>query len=140
MRRIGIALVAGGIGGLIVLGVGGRVLMRALTITTEEAARFSVEGTLQVIGAGTGWGALTGPMLLAFRQLRPQLGSATGAAFGVAVLLLAFLAVGLIAGFDGGIVAPRAFIAASAVAFPALFVLHGIVADSLAERWWDRAR
>lgn len=51
-RQIGVTLVAGVAGGLVVLGMGGRVLMALLTLTTEEPARFTVVGTLQVAGAG----------------------------------------------------------------------------------------
>ena len=122
-RQIGVTLVAGVAGGLVVLGMGGRVLMALLTPTTEEPARFTVVGTLQVVGAGAAWGALTGPVLLVLRSTSRR---ASGVILGVVALLSAFSVVFSLAGFDGGIVAPPKFIVGAAILFPALFVAHGV--------------
>jgi len=56
-------LVAAAIGA-IVLGVGGRVLMRIIALATGSGGAFSLEGTLGVLAAGFLYGALGGLILV----------------------------------------------------------------------------
>ena len=75
-------------------------------------------------------------MVLAFDGLRARW--AAGLMFGTVVLGSAILAVGLVAGFGGRIVAPPVFIILSAVGFPILFLAHGVMVDVLVRRWRGR--
>jgi hypothetical protein len=45
------------------LGVGGRVLMRAIALATGTPAGFSLGGSLEVVAAGALYGALSGALL-----------------------------------------------------------------------------
>ncbi len=134
-RLVAVAAVAGLLAGTLVLGIGGRLAMRAVAYADPAPTRFTWLGALQVLGAGAVWGTVTGPLVLAFDGLRARLGGATGLAFGAVVLGSAVLAVELVAGFGGRIVAPPAFIILSAVVFPILFLAHGVMVDVLV-RWW----
>jgi hypothetical protein len=69
-HRVVIAAVAGLVAGTLVLGVGGRLAMRAIAYTEPAPPRFTGLGTLQVLGAGAAWGAVTGPALLVLDGLR----------------------------------------------------------------------
>jgi hypothetical protein len=132
-------LAAGLLGGLVVLGVGGRIAMRIVAYTTPEPERFTLTGTLTVLGVGAAWGALTAPLLLLARpSLRDR--QWLGPAFGAVVLGLALVLPGLALLSGGRLVAPAAFIVASAILFPALFLLHGTLVVWLARRWEPDAR
>lgn len=120
-------LLAGFVAGLVVLGIGGRLLMRGLAYVTPEAPRFTLAGTLQVIGAGAVWGAVTAPLLripAGSLSVRPRV---AGALHGVIVLVLAVLLFLAVTGGGGRIVAPVSFVVLSAVLFPLLFIVHGMV-------------
>jgi hypothetical protein len=134
-KLVAITVLLGFATGLLVLGIGGRVVMRVLTVTLEEPPRFTIVGTLEVIGAGGAWGALTGPVLLLLDRMRAHVDWAVGPTFGALVLILAFLAVGLVLGFGGRIVAPTTFILLAAILFPALFLVHGVAVEVLVTRW-----
>lgn len=134
-RGAAIAAVAGLLAGALVLGIGGRLAMRVVAHAEPAPPRFTWLGTLQVLAAGTAWGAVTGPVLLAFDGLRAHWRWATGLMFGAVVLGLAALVVGSVVGLGGRIVAPPAFIILSAVVFPILFLAHGVVVDLLVRRW-----
>jgi hypothetical protein len=134
-RLVAVAAVAGLLAGALVLGIGGRLAMRAVAYADPAPTRFTWIGTLQVLGAGAAWGAVTGPVLLVFDGLRARLRWTTGLVFGAVVMVLAVLGVGLVAGFAGRIVAPPVFILLTAVVFPMLFLAHGVLVDVLARRW-----
>lgn len=134
-HRVVIAAVAGLVAGTLVLGVGGRLAMRAIAYTEPAPPRFTWLGTLQVLGAGAAWGAVTGPALLVLDGLRARWHWATGLVFGAVVLGLAALFVGSVLGFGGRIVAPPAFIILSAVVFPILFLAHGVMVNLAVRRW-----
>lgn len=137
MLRTMRVVLAGLVAGFLVLGVGGRIAMRLTAFTAPEPPQLTVAGTAQVLLAGAAWGAVTAPLLLLMDGLRPRLRWGVGLIFGVLVLVLAGLAVGLVLGMSGRIVAPPAFIVLSAVLFPGLFVLHGVGTDWLLH-WWMR--
>jgi hypothetical protein len=138
-RTIVAATLAGLVAGLAVLGVGGRIVMRLLTVTLEEPAKFTVLGSLEVIGAGAAWGALTGPILLALDGFRVHVGRGVALLFGIIVLALAFVSLGVVLAFDG-IVAPKAFIVLAAVLFLALFLVHGVAVELMLTRWRKQSR
>jgi len=127
---------AGFVSGLIVLGVGGRVAMRVLAFLTLEESNVTLFGTLGIIAAGAAWGFLTAPgLLLLGTEGDPKRSGSVGVLFGLFVLVPATLLFGAFSGFEGPIVAPRSFIVASSVVFPALFVVHGLLVVRLEARW-----
>lgn len=134
-RRVALAALVGFLAGSVMLGLGGRLAMRAVAYTEPAPPRFTWLGTLQVVAAGAVWGGLTGPVLLAFDSVRARWRWITGLAFGAVVLGLAALVVALAVGRGGQVVAPPAFIILSAVLFPILFLVHGMVVDVLVTRW-----
>lgn len=92
-QHLAIAVGAGALAGLLILGVGGRLAMRIVAYTTPGPERYTLAGTLQVIGVGTAWGALTAPVLSFLQRSnlrnRPWLGLLFGAiALSLAALLL----------------------------------------------------
>lgn len=132
-RQLVLACIAGLVSGLLILGLGGRTLMRLLAFTTPEDPRFSWAGTLQIIALGGVWGTLTGPLVL---LTRPRLENwFAGALFGLLVLLPAAVVFAIFSGFTGEIVAPASFLWLGAHTFPTLFMLHGLAVSSLVSRW-----
>lgn len=133
-QQILASVTAGLVSGLIILGVGGRVLMRLLAFTTPENPRFTWFGTVQIIVLGAAWGLLTGPLILVVRS---RLGRARLIAlvFGLSVFVPAAVPFLLFSGFSGPIVAPASFLWFSAFTLPALFVLHGMAVHTLCCRW-----
>lgn len=133
-NRVAVALAAGLVSGTLVLGLGGRALMRLLAFTTPEAPRFTWLGSVQVLAAGAVWGALTGPLLLLFRSLKTGR-SVQGTLLGLLVLAVALPPFFILSGFRGTLVAPASFLWLSSITFPALFALHGVLARRLYSRW-----
>jgi len=133
-RQVPPVILAGAIAGFLVLGVGGRLLMRAVAFTAAEAPRFSLGGTLEVVGLGMLWGAVTAPLLLlAGRAQRDR--RLAGVIHGLLVLAAAVAVFFLLTGGGGRVVAPPLFIVSSAVLFPLLFVAHGCTVHVLVVRW-----
>lgn len=120
--------------GLLVLGVGGRTLMRFLAFITPELPRFTFIGTLVIIGAGAAWGGLTAPLLMVLARWRPRSRRIFGLLFGLIVMMLALILFIPLSGFDGRIVAPRLFIVGTIVLFPPLFIVHGIVLGAITRK------
>lgn len=56
--------------GAIVLGIGGRVLMRIIALANGSAGGFSIAGSLEVVAAGALFGALGGLVLLILDRAR----------------------------------------------------------------------
>ncbi len=129
-HRIRASAMAGLASGLVVLGIGGRLLMRLLAVVTPEDPHFTWSGTLEVLAIGAAWGLLTGPLILVLgtRLRRPHL---IGPVFGLVAFGLALVPFLLFSGFGGPIVAPPALLWLGALTFPALFVLHGMAAQAL---------
>ncbi len=125
---------SGAISGLLVLGLGGRILMRALAFTLEEGPAFTIVGSLEVLALGTIWGALTAPLLVLIRRCATARTRTAGLLHGVAVLALAIVTSLLVTG-GGDIVAPRLFIVLGAILFSLLFLAHGVKVAALSARW-----
>ena len=128
-KHILFLVLAGFVVGLVVLGIGGRVLMRLLALITPEPPRFTLSGTAQIIGTGAAWGGVTAPLLMALARWRPRFGRAFGSFYGLVVMTPALVVFVLFSGFGGTIVAPPLFIAGTVVLFPLLFILHGLVLE-----------
>jgi hypothetical protein len=60
LPTVGRAALAGLVSGAIVLGVGGRVLMRIIAIALHGSGGFSLGGSLEVVAAGALFGTLGG--------------------------------------------------------------------------------
>jgi hypothetical protein len=129
-------ILAGFLAGFLVLGLGGRVVMRILAYTTPAAPRFTIAGTLQVIALGAIWGGLTAPVW----QLLSSLPSRwiRVVTYGSVALGLAGLALALLATFGGRVVAPLGFLVLGAVLFPLLFLAHAGLLEWLVTRWSPR--
>jgi hypothetical protein len=133
-QRIATAVLAGLVCGFVILGVGGRVAMRVVGLTTPEPARFSLVGTLQVVGLGTVWGGVTAPLFLFLESSRRLRGYGVSLVFGGMVLGLAVLTLFAVLGPGGSVKAPPAFIILSALLFPILFLVHGVGVAWLVQR------
>lgn len=132
-RAIADAALAGVVVGLLVLGVVGRGLMRLLAFTTPEDPRFTWIGTFEILGLGASWGALTGPLILPLRR-RSLPAWTVGPTFGLIVFVAAAIPFALYSGFGGTLVAPDLLLWLGGLAFPILFLLHGIAVDRVISR------
>src|SRR6266550_1418097 len=63
------AVLAGAAVGTLVLGVGGRMVMRAIAQVTEQGVYFTLGGSMTVIGAGAAFGAVGGTLFVLSRWL-----------------------------------------------------------------------
>ena len=133
--RFAIAAAAGFVSGVAVLGIGGRIMMRAVAYTTPEPERLTLGGTLEVLAVGAAWGVITAPLILLLQRPAMRGRRWLGPSFGVVVLAPLILVLLVASAAGGRIVAPGAFIVASAVLFPSLFLVHGAAAMWLARRW-----
>lgn len=139
-EHLAIAVTAGTLAGLAVLGVGGRIAMRIVAYTTPEPQRFTLAGTLRVIGVGTGWGAITAPILIPLQTSALRNRRWLGLVFGAIALGFASLPLLVTLAFGGRLVAPVAFIVASAGLFSGLFLAHGAAVVWLVRHWAQRIR
>ncbi len=123
-RRFVIALLAGAGGGLVFLGVGGRIAMRVIAILAAQAPGFSVGGTLDVVLLGGLWGAPGGPIALVLERFvtRPRL--LRGVVLGGIGFAASMLTVGR--ELDGPVRGPGVWPIAVALC-AALFLAYGIV-------------
>ena len=132
-HRLRMVILAGLLAGMLILGLGGRLVMRILAYTTLTPPRFTAAGSLQVLAAGTAWGGVTAPLWLLLERLRsPRL---RGLAFGALVLGLAAIGFAVLAAVSGPLVAPLVFRLLGAFLFVLLFLGHGWLVDWLATRW-----
>lgn len=83
-----VALIVGGALGALVLGAGGRVVMRIIAIQGGGAGDFSVGGTLNVVAAGAGYGLGGAVLFMLVRLVFPARRWARGLAFWVVVTLV----------------------------------------------------
>lgn len=121
-------LLVGAALGAIVLGIGGRVLMRIIAVALGDAGAFSLGGSLDVVAAGILFGALGGLLLIILDRTRVRRGRA---------LLIAgalFLVIGLTSdaarGASSRIGPPARWLALGA--FGGLLLLYSIVLVRLA--------
>lgn len=143
-KRVLFLAFAGCVVGLVVLGLGGRILMRLLSFITPEPPRFTLSGTLQIMVAGAAWGGVTAPLLIILARWRSRVAGAFGMLFGLVVMTPALILFVQFSGFSGGIVAPPLFIAGTVVLFPLLFIVHGTILERITRArvllWRDQER
>lgn len=130
MKRLLRASAAGATAGLLLLGLGGRLLMRLTALIAGRAPGFSWGGSLEILAAGGLFGAAGGIGWLVLTRFVP--GRITGPALGA----LTFMAIGLLSdaarGAAGGIApGPRAVALAL---FLCLCIGWGVATDTLARR------
>lgn len=137
-RQLSISFVAGVISGTIILGLGGRILMRLIAVLNETAHGFSWGGTLEVILLGSIIGSIAGICygLIGFLIKRNVIltGIVTGLFTYAAILLLPIEGKGAALGFPE----LQTFIYLS---FGVLFLLFGIcltIFYSLLVKAWGR--
>ena len=150
VRALGVAAVAGVGAGIIVGGLGGRLIMKLIALAAEPGATgrvtangntvgdLTVEGTLAiVVFSGVFSGLIGGLLYLALRPWLQPLGRWRGLAFGVAVLALMGHSVLEPDNFDF-----RAFgsTALNVGLFAALFLVFGLVMAPAFDRFAGAAR
>lgn len=126
--------VAGTLTGALVLGVGGRMVMRLAALIGGRAPVFSWGGSLEVVTAGALFGAAGGLLWVAIaRRLgRAVTGPALGAATFAGIGLVSDAAQGAAASLPG----PRRLTALAL--FLLLCVAWGVATDIVARRWAAR--
>lgn len=82
------ALLLGAVVGLVVLGVGGRVAMRAIALANNTPPAFSIGGTATVVFLGAVSGAGGGLLYALLHRVVPRRRLVRSALFGVALVLL----------------------------------------------------
>lgn len=125
-------VLAGLAAGAVVLGLGGRLLMRAIALGFGGAAGFSWGGTVEVVVFGALVGAAGGLAygLVLRRFVKPPLGRAIALGLGSYLVLavLPYDAKMAIAAF------PQSQWPVILLAFAGLFVLFGLATEKLAQR------
>lgn len=150
VRTLGVATVAGVSTGVLVGGLGGRLIMKLIALAAEPAATgrvtsngntvgdLTVEGTLAiVVFSGIFSGLIGGLLYLALRPWLQPLGRWRGLAFGGAVLALMGHSVLEPDNFDFRVFGPTAL---SVALFAALFLVFGLVIAPAFDRFAAAAR
>jgi hypothetical protein len=103
--------------GAVVLGVGGRVIMRIIALANGSAGGFSIAGSLEVVAAGALFGAVGGLLLVLLDRARLHRGRA------LVLAAALFLIIGLVSDAARG--------AASRIAAPGRWAALGAFAGLL---------
>lgn len=127
LRSLFTALLVGTVTGALLLGVGGRFVMRALAVASGTPSGFSIGGTFSVILSGAIAGVVGGLLLFAAAQFVPALLRFRGLVFGLLCYLIA------IPGFRP----PQVFVFAL---FAPTFLGYGVAAVLLYERFTRKER
>lgn len=124
---VGRAAVAGLVSGVVILGLGGRLLMRLIAIATHGTGGFSWGGSLEVLAAGALFGTVGG-LLLPF--VPPPLGRWRAPAHALALFVLIALTSDAARGAASGIAWPARVPAL--LAFAALLLAYSLLLMYLA--------
>lgn len=130
-----LSLLAGTLAGLLVLGIGGRLLMATLVLLMGGRPGFTAGGSLKVVLVGTAYGALGGLLLLPLRRLMGGRRLLSSPLLGLVLLVVGWLTspVGRAAGSGPG----RRVVIVVALAVLA-FTAYGVATDALLGRWLAR--
>jgi hypothetical protein len=130
-----IGLFCGMMAGGVVLGVGGRMVMRALAVIAEREVDFSFSGTIEVVAFGAIIGSIAGAAFVAIKKYLPGATPLKGMSFG----LLTFLALAIVRlpSVERSAVAFEGFLPPIVLMFGAVFLLYGI-ALAIAEEGLSR--
>ncbi|HEU4488473.1 MAG TPA: hypothetical protein VFS38_04215 [Actinomycetota bacterium] len=143
LRSMAVGVLPGAAAGLVAGGVGSRLAMRVMAVTSSATVQgtetefgatvgeITFEGTLFLLIAGAGLGGAGGLLFMAIRGLLPWKGWAAGFAFGL--LLLATFGRLIIDpdNFDFDVLDPAALAVAM---FGAIFVVYGLLLVPLLDR------
>jgi hypothetical protein len=135
MREAPLPLAAGTVAGLLVLGIGGRLLMAALVLLMGGRPGFTAGGSLRVMLVGTAYGALGGLLLLPLRRIVGERRLLSGPLLGLVLLVVGWLTspVGRAAASGPG----RRVLIVVALAVLA-FTGYGVATDVLLGHWLRR--
>jgi len=131
VRAIGKEAVLGAGIGLFVLGIGGRIVMRAIAVRTGAIPSFTLGGTLSIVAFGAAAGALG-----ALFHLLARVAARRVARGSTAVRLLVFFALLVLVTLRGLHGSPPA----SAALFWPLVLVYGVTLDRALGRFTDTAR
>ena len=135
-RRLGLALLAGAVAGLVILGIGGRLAMWIIALAAGQAPRFSVGGSMTVVWLGALFGAPGGAIALALRRSVAWRPLARGAVLGGLGLAVALVVVGR--QFEGPVTTPPVLFVVLG-SFAVMFLAYGVVLTLVVARWVERA-
>jgi len=119
-----IGLFCGIMAGAVVLGVGGRMVMRALAVIAEREVEFSFGGTIEVVAFGAIIGSIAGAAFVAIKKYLPGAAPLKGMSFG----LLAYLTLAIVQppSVERSAAAFAGFLSPMVLMFGAVFLLYGI--------------
>jgi hypothetical protein len=119
-----IGLFCGMMAGGVVLGAGGRMVMRALAVIAEREVEFSFGGTIEVVAFGAITGSIAGAAFVAIKKYLPGSTPLKGMLFG----LLAFLAMAIVRtpSVERSVAAFEGFLSPIVLMFGAVFLFYGI--------------
>jgi len=126
------AALAGAIGGMFILGLGGRAVMAVIAIGINADVNLSFRGIFEVLLVGFLVGAPGGLLLIPARNIFPTSRLSRGIAIGTLLFLVSLLISWVTGGlkFETYSVLP---VTLTAVAF--IFLLYGVVIDMLLTRF-----
>jgi hypothetical protein len=130
-----IGLFCGMMAGAVVLGVGGRMVMRALAVIAEREVEFSLGGTIEVVAFGAITGSIAGAAFVAIKKYLPGAQPLKGMSFGLLVFLA--LAIVRLPSVERSVAAFDGFLSPIVLMFGAKFLLFGI-ALAIAEEGLSR--
>lgn len=125
-------VLAGGVAGVAILGVGGRMAMATLPLLTGLRPRFSWGGSLEVVLLGSIYGAFGGVVLALLRRTRFVTLPGAPLIFGLMMLGSAWASssVGRATAATAPVAEPLVWLLAAM-----FFITYGFAASSLATRW-----
>jgi hypothetical protein len=130
-RDARLALLAGGVTGVLVLGIAGGAAMAAVAFITGNPLNLSLMGLLEVAVVGMLVGAVGGILLVVVRRIRRAAGLTRGALVG-ATLFVCTLLVSWVSGrIDFGVPTSLLTFFVGAI----VFVVYGVGADALLTRF-----
>jgi hypothetical protein len=131
------AVLAGAVAGAAALGIGGRLAMAALAIANRKRPEFSWGGSLDVVILGTFYGAVGGVLLAVLRRVWPQGKRWRG--IGLGGILLGVAWASSTVGRQTATAAPVSVLTVLAISL-VVFVVYGVVADTMADLWQPERR
>jgi hypothetical protein len=137
LRKASIGLRAGAVAG-VVLGIGARLAMRVVALSSNRLPEISLEGTSGILMIGTMIGLISGLIFMALRRYIPGNGWLKGLTFGLVVfgVLALLLRTALQEEIDPAVAAGRLPIIVGA--FGMAFVVYGLVMEALVTRLSSR--
>jgi len=128
-------LAAGTVAGLLVLGLGGRLLMAALVLLRGGRPGFTAGGSLRVVLVGTAYGALGGLLLLPLRRVVGGRRLLSGPLLGLVLLVVGWLTSPVGRATASGPGRREVIVVALAVL---AFIAYGVTTDVLLGHWLAR--